>query len=474
MQNIVTKLFEAGLLSEADKVALQEGFEARVNEAVEQERSKIEESIRGEMAQRYEHDKNTLIEAMELTLTDVVQKHEASRAEDTAKLKEAQARFESARGELQARYKTRLKEHAQVLESFVMQKLSSELGEFNEDAKAVSEMRVRYASALAECKQAYKARVKEHVSTMQKFVLEKLNAEVQALRSERSALAEERAALKEATRATQAKLDEDYANRIAKIDKFVVTKVAQELREFQEDKRALVDKQVQLVAESRQKLAETQRSFVARAAKLVDQKVSESLKVELKQLHEDLERNRQNMFGRRIFEAMAAEFMTSYFSEGTEVKKLEKVLESERAEKADLAKALTESKQATEAAVRRIKLAEAAAARTKVMGELLAPLSHDKRTVMKELLESVKTEKLRESFTKYLPSVIGNGEGKKVASNARQTLAESKVVVKKDSCVAITGDQRNNRLMESVKAEDDLVSKETAEILKLAGLRKSQ
>jgi hypothetical protein len=108
------------------------------------------------------------------------------------------------------------------------------------------------------------------------------------------------------------------------------------------------------------------------------------------------------------------------------------------------------------------------------MGELLAPLSHDKRTVMKELLESVKTEKLRESFTKYLPSVIGNGEGKKVASNARQTLAESKVVVKKDSCVAITGDQRNNRLMESVKAEDDLVSQETAEILKLAGLRKSQ
>ena len=44
------------------------------------------------------------------------------------------------------------------------------------------------------------------------------------------------------------------------------------------------------------------------------------------QLHEDLENNRQNMFGRRIFEAVAAEFMTSYLAEGTEIRKLQSIL----------------------------------------------------------------------------------------------------------------------------------------------------
>src|SRR5690606_7656616 len=121
---------------------------------------------------------------------------------------------------------------------------------------------------------------------------------------------------------------------------------------------------VQLVAEAREKLADTQRQFVKEAAKLVDQKVTETMKVELKQLHEDLERNRQNMFGRRIFEAVATEFMSSYFSEGTEVKKLEKVLESTKTQMQSMQKQLKESQHAIDSANRKAKLAEEAAART--------------------------------------------------------------------------------------------------------------
>jgi hypothetical protein len=52
----------------------------------------------------------------------------------------------------------------------------------------------------------------------------------------------------------------------------------------------------------------------------------------MKQLHEDIEAHRQNDFGRRIFEAVAAEFQTSYLAEGTEMRKLQKVLESKQAE----------------------------------------------------------------------------------------------------------------------------------------------
>lgn len=469
MDNIVKKLFEAGLLSEDDQKTLQATFDARVEAAAAEAREQAIQQVREEMSQRVEHDKATLVEAMDRMLTDVVQKYESDQATEAGKLKEAQARAEAVIGELRGAYKARLKEHAQVLESFVMKKLSDEIGEFAQDKNAVADMRVKYASALAENKTTYKAKMKEHMSLMRSFVVQKLDEQMKSLRQQEQALAESKAALESEYAGKHQQLEEQFAQRVAAVDKFVVTKVAQELREFHEDKQMLVDKKVQLIAEAKTKLADTQRKFVKEAAKLVDRKVSETMKVELKQLHEDLERNRQNMFGRRIFEAVAAEFMTSYFSDSTEVKKLEKVLESKEAELASAQKKLIESQQTADVAGRKAKLAEEAATRATTMAELLAPLSREKRAVMGELLETTKTSLLREAFQKYLPAVLNEGS-KKTAPQSRQTLSEAP---KEKNTVAVTGDQRNNRLLETVQAEDsEAVNTETATILKLAGLKK--
>jgi hypothetical protein len=468
MENIVKKLFEAGLLSEDDQKSLQESFDARVEAAATEAREQAVQQVREEMSQRVEHDKATLVEAMDRMLTDVVQKYESEKATEAGKLKEAQARFESAKSEVKAAYKARLKEHAQVLETFVMNKLSQEIGEFAQDKTAVAEMRVKLATALAENKTAYKARMQEHMSLMRSFVVQKLDEQMKALRKQTQELSEQKATLETETAALRSQLDEQFAQRVATVDKFVVQKVAEELREFHEDKRALVEKKVQLVAEARTKLADTQRKFVKEAAKLVDLKVTETMKVELKQLHEDLERNRQNMFGRRIFEAVAGEFMTSYFSDSTEVKKLSAILESKDAELAAAKQKLQESLQATDAAGRKAKLAEEAASRTKTMAELLSPLAREKRAVMSELLETVKTTQLREAFTKYLPAVLNEGS-KKTAPQSRQTLSEAP---KEKNTVAVTGDQRNNRLLETVQAEGTELNAETAMILHLAGMKK--
>lgn len=528
MDNIVKKLFEAGLLSEDDQQALQESFEARIENEVATIRESVETQLREEMAQRFEHDKTIMVEAMDRMLTDVVQKYETAKVTEATKLRESQARYDAAVKDARNAYKARVKEHAQVLEAFVIQKLNSEIAEFNEDKQAVSQLRVKFAEANASNKAKYQARLKEHAKVLESFVVNKLNSEIsefnedkqdvrdmkarlteanqsnkaaykkrmteqmavmrkfvvtkldeeiavlqgkqQQVNEERNALAAQRQQVTESLNNQRKQLAEAMAQRVAKIDKFVVGQVSKELREFEEDKQALVAKKVQLVAEAKTKLRETQRNFVREAAKLVDKKVSESMKVEMKQLHEDLERNRQNMFGRRIFEAVATEFMTSYFSEGTEVKKMEKVVESLTNELSTVKQKLSESKQATDVAARKGKLAEEAATRTRVLGELLAPLGRDKRSVMQELLETVKTPQLREAFNKYLPAVLNEG-GKKVAIPARQTLSETPV--KPKSFVAITGDKQNNRLLETVQPQaQEEVSVETAEILKLAGLRK--
>jgi hypothetical protein len=468
MENIVKKLFEAGLLSESDQKTLQESFDARVSDALTEAREQAVAQVRQEMSERFEHDKSNLVEAVDRLLTDVVQKYESGRADEVAKLREAKERFNSATTEMKQAYRTRMQEHAKVLETFVMNKLSSELTEFNEDKNAVAGMRLKLAATLAENKEANKARLKEHMSLMRKFVVEKLDGELQSLRKQQTALSEQKIELETQVASDRQKMQENYAARLATIDKFVVKKIAEELQEFQADKRALVEKKVELVAEARAKLAETQRNFVTKAAKLVDVKVTEALKSELTQLHEDLERNRQNMLGRRIFEAMAAEYASSYLSEGTETKRLEKVL-AEQASKLQAAEQkLNEARQATDAANRKTRVAEEAAIRTKTMSELLSPLTREKQAVMQELLGSVKTTQLREAFNKYLPAVLNEG-GKKNAPQSRQTLSEAP---KEKRTVSVTGDQRNNRLLETVQAEDsEVVSTETATILKLAGIQ---
>jgi hypothetical protein len=101
-------------------------------------------------------------------------------------------------------------------------------------------------------------------------------------------------------------------------------------------------------------------------------------------------------------------------------------------------------------------------------------LSREKKAVMEELLETVKTTQLREAFTKYLPAVLNEGSKKQAPQSRQRTLTEAPV--KELSTVAITGDQRTNRLLETVKAEESneaaSVNNEAATILRLAGIKK--
>jgi hypothetical protein len=110
---------------------------------------------------------------------------------------------------------------------------------------------------------------------------------------------------------------------------------------------------------------------------------------------------------------------------------------------------LTESK---------LRVAQDRYVRKEKINELLAPLGREKREVMSDLLESVKTEKLEESFNKYLPSVL-DGDTHRV----KKTLSES---VKKEH----TGNKATVVKTEANDETDNVV--EIDYIKKLAGLSK--
>ena len=173
---------------------------------------------------------------------------------------------------------------------------------------------------------------------------------------------------------------------------------------------------------------------------------------EIKQLKEDIDSARNNDFGRKIYEAFAQEFAGSYLNEKSETSKLLKIIEKKEQQIAEAQQAVAEKTQLVESTQRDLRVARDLMERKAVMGELLAPLGADKRDIMKELLESVPTKKLNESFDKYLPAVM-EGQSRKTAPK-KAILSEG---------AEVTG----NREVKAEVGLDNIV-----DIRKLAGLTK--
>ena len=411
------------ILNEALAPELKEQLQEAFDKKVEGMRAEVEESVRAELANRYEHDKSQLVEAMDRMLSDVIRVHEATKAEEIAKLRETR----------------------------------NTIAESHNTAKA-----------------AFRKQLSSMADVSGKLISESLNKEIVALRDQRVAITNKAEALAEDVAAVKSKLTENHARHLEKINEFITRSLTKELMEFSQDKKALVETRVKLISESKQKLAETQKAFIKEAAKKVEETIEGALAREMTQLHEDLERQRQNSFGRRIFEAVAAEFQTSYLAEGTEMRKLQKVLESKEAEIAAksaeidaVEQKLNEAATLRQAAERKIIVAEERTARTKIMSELLSNLRGDKRSVMESMLETTKTSQLRASFNKLLPVVLNENTRKAVAPTGKKVLAES---ASQTASTTVTGD-RSAREVAKTQTEVEN-STESAAIVRLAGIRK--
>ena len=363
MLDALKQLFENNVISEEIQESIEKAWEARIVENREQ----VATQLREEFAQKYEHDKNAMVEAVDRMVT----------------------------------------EH-----------LSSEIVEFADDRKQLAEMKVKYAQ-----------KMKTDAAVMKEFVTRQLASEVSELHEDQMVM----------------------ASKFGKLEQFVVEALAQEITEFYKDKQDLAETKVRLVREGKEQLKKVKQDFVQRAASMVDKVVNESLRSELTSLKEDIDAARRNDFGRKLFEAFASEYQTSYLSEKSETAKLLKVIDMkelailEAQQASTRATALLESKQAEIATLKESQERKA------IMTELLAPLNTEQKEIMGELMESVKTSRLVESFDKYLPSVL-NGK----APQKKQALVEAK---------EITGNKVSNSNRSS-ESDNNIV-----DIRRLAGLK---
>jgi len=282
----------------------------------------------------------------------------------------------------------------EALDKMVGDRLAAEMAELVQDKKG-----------LAEAKLAYKNKLTNDSKMMESFVLKQLGKELVEFQNDRK------------------KVSENFS----KLEQFIVTALAREINEFSQDKRDIAEAKVRLVREARSKFDEVKTQFIKRSAALVQEAVTKQLKSEMSQLKEDIDSARKNSFGRKMFEAFAQEYSTSYLNEKSETSKLLKILQKKDAELAEAKSAVTAKAQLVESKDREIRVAKDMMVRKNVMSEMLAPLSAEKKAIMKELLESVQTARLNEAFDKYLPAVM-EGEVKKSKAVAKETLTEGHVV----------------------------------------------
>jgi len=330
-----------------------------------------------------------------------------------AKLDEAR---ESIRAELREEFAHRYEHDKSVmvdaLDSMVTEALSSEIAEFAEEKQALAEDRVKF-----------KRYMNESAGKFDNFMVTKLAEEIKELREDRK----------------------QYQNSLAGLEKFVIKALSEEIKEFEQDKKAVVEARVRLVREAKQKLDELKTTFIQKSARLVKEAVATNLETEMTQLKEDIQTARENMFGRRLFEAFAGEFAVTHLNENKEIAKLSAALKSKEQKLQEAQQIMERTSMLVESKEKEIKIIKESQDRKSKLNELLKPLNAEKAAVMSELLESVQADKLQSAFEKYLPAVLNNSP---VKTSAKAVLSESRKTVTGDKTAKVSASDENTNVID--------------------------
>jgi hypothetical protein len=199
MLDIVKQLFENNVISEEIKSEIESSWNGKIQE----NRDQVTAELREEFAQKYEHDKGAMVEAVEAMLTDRLQAELGELAEDRQGLIEARAK-----------YAKKMKDNSKAMESFVLQNLKKELAELHEDRKAVA----------------------GNVAKLESFIVDALAKEIAEFHSDKKDLAETKVRLVRESKAKFEAVKKEFISKSATIIEETVAKgLKSEMTQLKED-----------------------------------------------------------------------------------------------------------------------------------------------------------------------------------------------------------------------------------------------
>jgi len=199
MLDIVKQLFENNVISEEIKSEIESAWSSKIQET----RDQMTAELREEFAQKYEHDKTAMVEAVDKMVGDRLQAELAELAEDRNQLIEAKTK-----------YAKKMKDDSEKMKEFVLRQLAAELKELHEDRKSVS----------------------ENVSKLESFIVNALAKEIAEFHTDKKDLVDTKVKL---VRESKEKFDAVKAEFISKASKLVenvvITKLTAEMTQLKED-----------------------------------------------------------------------------------------------------------------------------------------------------------------------------------------------------------------------------------------------
>jgi hypothetical protein len=199
-----------------------------------------------------------------------------------------------------------------------------------------------------------------------------------------------------------------------KVGEYLENEMA-ELKEDIERFRDLEAEYADKLVEAKSEMADELKQDISQLIENIDAFLEIRLKSELQELKEDIQTQKQNLFGRRIFEAFAQEYINNYADEDSAYDSLREA--EERLEN------VSEQLSTTENKYRKLE-------RTVKMQEVLSPLSGRQREVMEAILKNVETSQLEEGYSTFIGRVIR--ETDETQSTGRKVIAENASVETKN------------------------------------------
>jgi hypothetical protein len=199
MLDAIKPLLDSELLSEEAQQEISEAWESKLNEA----RETVRAELREEFAQRYEHDKTVMVEALDRMVTEgLAAEIQAVRAEKQ-QLAEDRVKFQS-----------KMKESSTKFNDFMVTKLAEEIGELRKDRKMHT----------------------EGVQKLEQFVVHALAREIQEFATDKQDVVNTKVRLVREARAQLEGLKARFvAESAKKMSTAVSTHLKAELSQLQED-----------------------------------------------------------------------------------------------------------------------------------------------------------------------------------------------------------------------------------------------
>ena len=199
MLDALKSLFENNVVSEE----IRADIEAAWNSKIQENRELVTQQLREEFAQKYEHDKSVMIEAIDQMVADRLSAEIQEFTEDRKQLAEAKAKYAVA-----------IREHSSKLNDFVLKSLAKEVTELHSDQKVMA----------------------ENFAKLEEFVVEALAKEIADFYEDKKDLAETKVRLVKEAKEQFAILKGKFVKQTAGLVESVVSQgLTKEIKQLKED-----------------------------------------------------------------------------------------------------------------------------------------------------------------------------------------------------------------------------------------------